>query len=164
MTEYYRITMEDYERYLYKIKNTPKPKSKKALKKEQKTKAIINHNGGLRKKARGYAKDMRNEPSPLEKKMIEFLDYHNIRYEFQKIFYIKGKNKRINRFFIADFYIPSKNTILETDGKFHDNQKEYDDERTASIKKHYPNIQVIRWRFNDFRSPMKMKKLLEQVA
>lgn len=50
MTEYYRITMEDYERYLYKIKNTPKPKSKKALKNDQKTKAIINHNGDLRKK------------------------------------------------------------------------------------------------------------------
>lgn len=164
MTEYYRITMEDYEGFKYKRRNAQKSKNKKTIKKEQKTKAIINHNGDLKKRAREYAKDMQKEPSPLEKKMIEFLDCHNIKYEFQKIFYIKDKHKRINRFFIADFYIPMKHIILETDGKFHDRQKEYDGARTESIKNHYPNVNVIRWRFKDFGSPVKMKKLLEQVA
>lgn len=164
MTEYYRITMEDYERYQYKKKNASKPKPKKILKKEQKIKAIINHNGDLRKRAKEYAEDMQNEPSPLEKKMIEFLDCHNIQYQFQKIFYIKGKDRKINRFFIADFYIPSRNVILETDGKFHDKQKEYDDARTKIIEKHYPNVHVIRWRFDDFNSPLKMRNLLREVA
>lgn len=156
--------MEDFERYQYKRKNASKPKPKKILKKEQRIKAIINHNGDLRKRAKEYAEDMINNPSVLESKMMEFLDCHNIKYQFQKIFYIKGRDKRISRFFIADFYISTRNVVLETDGKFHDNQKEYDDARTRSIKKHYPNVKVIRWRFDDFKSPMEMRKLLEQVA
>lgn len=114
--------------------------------------------------ANSFAKSMYKKPSPLERRMQLFLDKNGIEYEFQKVIYILDKTGSIIKFFIADFYIPKGNVIIETDGKFHDNQKEYDDERTTSIKKHYPNIQVIIWRFNDFRSPMKMRKLLEQVA
>ena len=41
-----------------------------------------------------------------------------IDFEFQKIIYTDNKH-----FFIADFYIPSKNLIIELDGEYHDNAK-----------------------------------------
>lgn len=118
------------------------------------------NNGKMKEIAKKYALKERNNPSPLEKKMQEFLDCHNIKYKFQKPCYIY-KNKVIVQFFILDFYIPTINIVIETDGKFHDNQKEYDNYRTESIKKIYPGIRIIRWRSDDFHSVTKMKKLLE---
>ena len=44
-----------------------------------------------------------------------------IDFEFQKIIYTDNKH-----FFIADFYIPSKNLIIELDGEYHDNAKQQD--------------------------------------
>ena len=45
-----------------------------------------------------------------------------IDFEFQKIIYTDNKR----HFFIADFYIPSKNLIVELDGEYHDNIKQRD--------------------------------------
>ena len=45
-----------------------------------------------------------------------------IDFEFQKIIYTDNKK----HFFIADFYIPSKNLIVELDGEYHDNIKQQD--------------------------------------
>ena len=42
-----------------------------------------------------------------------------IDFEFQKIIYTDNKH-----FFIADFYIPSKNLIIELDGEYHDEAKQ----------------------------------------
>lgn len=42
-----------------------------------------------------------------------------IDFEFQKIIYTDNKH-----FFIADFYIPSKNLIIELNGEYHDNVKQ----------------------------------------
>ena len=44
-----------------------------------------------------------------------------IDFEFQKIIYTDNKH-----FFIADFYIPSKNLIIEVDGEYHDDTKQQD--------------------------------------
>ena len=44
-----------------------------------------------------------------------------IDFEFQKIIYTDNKH-----FFIVDFYIPSKNLIIELDGEYHDNTKQQD--------------------------------------
>ena len=54
-----------------------------------------------------------------------------IDFEFQKIIYTDNKH-----FFIADFYIPSKNLIIELDGEYHDNakQQEKDIWRTKILK------------------------------
>ena len=45
-----------------------------------------------------------------------------IDFEFQKIIYTDNKK----HFFIADFYIPSKNLIVELDGEYHDDIKQQD--------------------------------------
>ena len=42
-------------------------------------------------------------------------------FEFQKIIYTDNKH-----FFIADFYIPSKNLIIELDGEYHNDAKQQD--------------------------------------
>ena len=44
-----------------------------------------------------------------------------IDFEFQKIIYTDNKH-----FFIADFYIPSKNLIIELDGEYHNDAKQQD--------------------------------------
>ena len=45
-----------------------------------------------------------------------------IDFEFQKIIYTDNKK----HFFIADFYIPSKNLIIELDGEYHNDAKQQD--------------------------------------
>lgn len=119
-------------------------------------------NAKMKKVAEKYAVKGRENPSPLEKAMKEFLDNHQVRYEFQKpcCIYTNGV---ITQFFIVDFYIPAKKIIIETDGKYHDDQLDYDDYRTKTIKKQHPDVEIIRWRFKDFHSPLKMMDLLKQV-
>ena len=55
-----------------------------------------------------------------------------IDFEFQKIIYTDNKK----HFFIADFYIPSKNLIVELDGEYHDSIKQQDKDiwRTEILK------------------------------
>lgn len=171
----YIRSIEDFERFQYYMENgvqaeglnKPKnqPKTKKGKRKhEEFIRKRNERNERVRSWAKNYATKMRNEPSPLEQRMIEFLDCHGVEYQFQKIFYIKRKDNRIEKFYIADFYIPSRNIILETDGKFHDNQIKQDNQRSYDIKKHFPNVKILRWRFSDFKSPSKVKNLLKQVA
>lgn len=120
------------------------------------------NNGKMKEVAEKYAVKGRKNPSPLEKEMIKFLDSHHVEYEFQKPSYVYNK-KVITHFFILDFYIPSKNIVIETDGKFHEEQKDYDDYRTNVIKKNHPGVCVIRWSYEDFHSVVRMKKLLELI-
>ena len=47
-----------------------------------------------------------------------------IDFEFQKIIYTDNKH-----FFIADFYIPSQNLIIELDGEYHDDIKQQDKDK-----------------------------------
>lgn len=118
------------------------------------------HNKNVRKNAEYHANEMKANPSWLEKQMMEFLDNHNIQYEFQKIFYIRSTGGFIKQYYIADFYIPKNYTILEVDGKFHNMQTDLDSFRTWNIQKHYPKVRVVRWESKDFHSYNNMKKLL----
>ena len=66
-----------------------------------------------------------------------------IDFEFQKIIYTDNKH-----FFIADFYIPSKNLIIELDGEYHNEakQQEKDIWRTKILKS--LGYKVIRFKNN----------------
>lgn len=118
------------------------------------------HNTNMRNSAEKFANRMRINPSHLERDMMEFLDNHNIKYNFQKIYYIKSKGGFIKQYFIVDFYIPSKKIILETDGKFHKEQRKYDNLRSKMIQMNYPKVTIVRWNYSDFHSVTNMKKLL----
>lgn len=121
------------------------------------------HNEYMRNYAEKFAKKLIKNPSWLEKQMMEFLKNHGIKYEFQKIFYIKDKAGVIKQFFIVDFYFPYKRVALEVDGAYHKNQVDYDEYRTRKIQKHYPKVTIVRWETKDFRSYNNMKKLLELI-
>ena len=120
-------------------------------------------NKKMQQVAERYASKCRDKASPLERAMIEFLKAHKVNFEFQKPCCIYDKGV-ITQFFIVDFYIPIKKIIIETDGKYHDNQLEYDDYRTKVIKKQHPGVDIIRWRFKNFHSVDDMKNLLRRIC
>ena len=109
------------------------------------------------------AAQMKIWPSKLEERMQDFLDENNIEYECQKIFYIYADDGWIIRYFIADFYIPEIKLIIEVDGKFHDDHKLHDKERTKIIQDNYPGVEVYRWRWNDFKDRYKVEELLSKM-
>lgn len=150
---------EDYPVYTAKKRQERVRRENKIKKKKERKKLLQDYNSCARGIAKHYAEEMKTEPSELEKKMQKFLDDQNIQYNFQRVFYIKDKEGKIIKFYIADFYIPSKNLIIETDGAFHDRQIKEDMYRTKNIQKHYTNVRVIRWRWHDFDSKEKTAKL-----
>ena len=148
-------------RYSWDYKGREANKSRQYTKKQKERRRA--HNDYMILTAKKYVKELRENKSALEDKMIEFLDNQNVIYEFQKIFYIKDKNDYIITFYVADFYLPMKELIIETDGKFHEDRKKEDEIRTKRIKKYYPNIEIIRWKWYDFDSYVKMKELVSKI-
>lgn len=124
---------------------------------------IQEHNREVMYSAEYRANEMQVFPSKLEERMIDLLNIYNVEYEFQKIFYIYADDGWIIRYYIADFYIPSSNLIIEVDGKFHDKQKQHDKNRTKEIQSQYPDIEVFRWRWGDFKDEDKMEELRDKI-
>lgn len=124
---------------------------------------ITEHNREIMAQAEYRAKQMEVWPSPLEEKMQEFLIKRDIYYETQKIFYIYADDGWITRYYIADFFVPEANLIIEVDGKFHDNQKQKDKNRTKDIQENYPNVEVFRWKWSDFKDIYRVEELLEKI-
>ena len=122
------------------------------------------HNKEVRSSAESIANEMRTWPSPLEERMIAFLDRHYIQYEFQKIFYITADDGWITRYYIADFYVPKVHLIIEVDGKFHDDQKQHDKNRTKTIQEQYPDVEVVRYTWDDLSDDEIMMDLLWKVS
>ena len=120
------------------------------------------HNRDIMLQAQSRANEMRTWPSPLEERMLSFLKVHHIKFDFQKIFYIYNDDY-IVRYFIADFFLPDYNLIIEVDGKFHDKHKQADRDRTKLLKLHYPGVEVIRFKWKDLSDGGKMKALLNRV-
>ena len=125
-------------------------------------KSAKQHNESMMKSAEKYANAMRKHPSFLEKIMLGLLKSNGIKFDFQKIFYIKNTG-RITRYFIADFYIPSKKLVIEVDGNFHKNQIDRDEERTKLIEKHFPKTKVIRVTFEDINNLEKASSLMNKL-
>lgn len=124
---------------------------------------IKSHNKELRDSAEYRADQMRTWPTPLEERMKAFLSTNGVRYEDQKIFYIYAEDGWIITYYIADFYVPESDIIIEVDGKFHDNQKSKDRRRSREIQDNYPNIRIFRYRGEDFSNEDKMGELLQEI-
>ena len=118
------------------------------------------HNREIIETAEYRATQMKLWPSPLEEKMQNLLDENNIEYESQKIFYIYADDGWIIRYYIADFFVPNANLIIEVDGKFHDEHKLHDKERSKIIQENYPEVEIYRWRGKDFKDKYKVEELL----
>ena len=121
------------------------------------------HNREVIASANYRASQMDTWPSPLEERMKKFLDDNDIYYEAQKIFYIYAEDGWIIRYYIADFFVPDRNIIIEVDGKFHDDHKQHDKMRTREIQEQYPEVEVLRYRWKDLSDEEKMEDLLEKI-
>ena len=121
------------------------------------------HNREVIASANYRASQMDTWPSPLEERMKKFLDDNDIYYESQKIFYIYAEDGWIIRYYIADFFVPDRNIIIEVDGKFHDDHKQHDKMRTREIQEQYPEVEVLRYRWKDLSDEEKMEDLLEKI-
>ena len=121
------------------------------------------HNKEVMANAEYRAAEMRYFPSPLEERMKLFLDRNGIRYETQKVFYIRANDGYILKYYIADFYIPHKEIIIEVDGKFHDQHRQHDKKRTKEIQKQYPMVRVLRYKWKDLSDKNIMNGLLAEI-
>ena len=133
--------------------------------KQMKTKVgrVQEHNKEVMDSARFRAEKMNIWPSPLEERMKEVLDISGIHYEQQKIFYIYADDGWIIRYYIADFYIPDKNIIIEVDGRFHDRHKQHDKMRTKEIQEQYPKVEVVRFNWKEVHNRKIMESLIEKL-
>jgi very-short-patch-repair endonuclease len=115
-----------------------------------------------------YARELRKNQTPAEKLLWEqirnrklsnckFLRQHPIPY--------RNFNNSIS-YFIPDFYCADKKLIIELDGKIHDFQKEYDQNREAILKD--SDMSVLRFKneeLNDLNKILAIiKKELELVS
>ena len=123
----------------------------------------IKHNREVITNAEYRAAEMRYSPSPLEERMKLFLDRNGIMYETQKVFYIRANDGYILKYYIADFYIPHKEIIIEVDRKFHDKHKQHDKKRTKEIQKQYPTVEVLRYKWKDLFDKNLMNELLAKI-
>lgn len=124
---------------------------------------VQDHNREVIWSAEARAAEMQDFPSPLEERMKRYLDTYRIDYEFQKIFYIRKDDGWIVTYYIADFFIPERNIIIEVDGKFHNKQKQKDKNRTKEIQEYYPEVSVLRYTWNDLSDIDKMTRLMKKL-
>lgn len=122
------------------------------------------HNREVMADAEYRASQMDTWPSPLEERMKKFLEENFIEYESQKVFYIYAEDGWITRYYIADFFIPHANIIIEVDGKFHDDHKQHDKMRTKEIQEQYPEVEVLRYKWKDLNDIDKMDDLLNRIG
>lgn len=80
--------------------------------------AIIYNNKAFINKANSYKSDLTKRTTFPERVFKNILDEYKILYELQHVIYIHN-NYVINGFYIADFFIPKFNLIIELDGEYH---------------------------------------------
>lgn len=103
-------------------------------------------NSIIMNRAKAFRKDLISKCTSAEKNFRSFLDRNFIKYEFQKVIYIRDLVGNIQKFYIADFYLPDIKLIIEVDGEYHKeaSQTEADLNREIAIKRAYPNINILR--------------------
>lgn len=108
--------------------------------------SVRRYNDSIRAVASRFIQDMVFNPTVAERKVEELLKHNHVVYISQYPIYIKDENGKIVRFYIADFYIPENNVIVEVDGGYHDIdiQKRYDAFRTEDICSYDPELRVFR--------------------
>ena len=126
---------------------------------------VLEHNREIMYSAQSRAAEMEVFPSKLEERMKDFLDRYGVYYESQKIFYIYAEDDWIIRYYIADFFIPNRNIVIEVDGKkYHEHHKQHDRDRDRTIQEHYPEVEILRYTWQDLSDNEKMMDLLWRIS
>lgn len=105
----------------------------------------------------GYKNQNENRNNICEAKMKLILSDMGIDYEYQKVFCINKK------FYIADFYIPKNNVIIEVDGTSHDDIKGLtrDRERDNAFARH--GVLTVRFRTYEVVDGKVVKDILSKL-
>lgn len=115
-----------------------KSKRQKYLEKELRKEKNKSHNKIMKNNAQVYKQELIKKATLAEKALDKALSESPIhdKYEFQYIIYDK-KNKKIEKFYIADFCFPDFKLIIELDGEYHftAEQQEKDIQRTKHLKR-----------------------------
>jgi len=96
---------------------------------------------------------LRNKMTPAEQLLWE-------RVKGKKICGVRFRRQHPNDIFIVDFYCHAALLVIEIDGKIHLQQKEYDEGRTAEIKKF--DIEVIRFTNHEVESDI--ERVIEIIS
>lgn len=77
------------------------------------------------RKAEIYKKENKRRATPAERALLRALKLNDVKFQFQKAFYDS------DRLFIVDFYVYCElcHLVVEVDGGYHDQQKQYDEYR-----------------------------------
>ncbi len=106
------------------------------------------------------ARQLRKNSTEAEKTFWEIVRNRKINKEkFNRQFPIFFEYENENRFFIADFYCHKKKLIIEIDGGIHEQQKDYDEMRTAIINE--LGVKVIR--FNNVDMKDNLNKVIQEL-
>ena len=80
---------------------------------------------------------------------------------FSREFIIKNKTFRCGKkLYFGDFFFPSKNILVELDGKQHENSIEYDTIRDNLIKEYY-GVETIRITYKEYMAKSKIDIILQ---
>jgi very-short-patch-repair endonuclease len=105
--------------------------------------------------------NLRKRITPAERVMLSLLKSVGLRYKFQKVFFIKG-----GTFYIVDFWLPEKRTVIEIDGMQHyrsRKQNSYDEKRTEYLER-VKKVKVIRFTNETvLECPNEVKEYLESL-
>ena len=106
------------------------------------------------------ARQLRKNSTEAEKTFWEIVRNRKINKEkFNRQFPIFFEYENENRFFIADFYSHKKKLIIEIDGGIHEQQKDYDEMRTAIINE--LGVKVIRLNNVDMKD--NLNKVIQEL-
>lgn len=119
----------------------------------------------MKTRAKEYAKKLIDNATNAEKQLYNMLKNFGVKFKFQHPIYNKDKNGIINKFYIADFYLPDSNTIIEVDGGYHlsAHQKTLDSFRTNNIKYYHPGMKVLRIRNTEIANGIKAMKFIQGI-
>lgn len=147
------------------VKNNKSIKKLKAeLKALEAREALLKHNKAMKEVALRFRKDLIKNKTKAESIFNKAIlgSIYSVDFEFQSIVYITRK-KRIEKFYIADFLIPSIKTIIEIDGEYHftEEQKQKDIQRTKDLKQ--KGYKVIRINNNTILSTKDIKHITKYI-
>jgi len=103
-----------------------------------------------------FAKELRKNMTPAEKILWD-------RLRNRKVANCKFRRQHPIDIFIADFYCHEKKLVIEIDGEVHNQQKEYDINRTAEMENY--GITVVRFTNEEVEKELEnVIKMIEEVC
>ena len=119
----------------------------------------------MKEKAFQFSTELTMNATSAEKHFYKILESLGIKFWFQYPIFNKDRSGNIKKFYIADFYLPDSNTIVEIDGGYHNSreQKLWDTIRSWKIKENHKNVSIVRITNGTVFNGIKLMKVLNEI-